>query len=493
MIVPITLSLSILLPAIAGVVCLIKGGGPESRRLLSTIAVVTGSVTTLLTVITSLEVLPGGERIIISLPSSFGISTFSFVVDTASVVFGLIVSFVGTLIILFSEGYVSPMNKEHPIKEGYGWFYGMMLIFMASMMGVVYSYSLVTMLLFYELTGVCSWSLIGFYFREKKSIYGAEKALFITHLGGLFLAASIPIVYHYTGGVTLGHLRALPPQAKAVAILFIAIACWSKSAQLPFWTWLPDAMVAPTPVSAYLHAAAMVKVGPILLFRTVQYASPLGSKLPLVLGVMAIATMVYGLLMYVPQIDMKRLLAYSTITQLSYMFLALSFASLGMTGGLKAAVYHVWNHAYAKALFFLTAGALAYATGSKNLTDYSGLIEKSPLLAASFGVAAFAISGVPPLNCFYSKYLVFTSGFQTYALWAKVLTLIAIGESVCCFIVFLYWFIKCVLNKPSKLVSEAQDITLSMKLSLAILIIMCLASAYILYPLLPTIGFAGGG
>ncbi len=483
------LAIEIGAPSLAGFLTILFG---LSRRYSSITAVIAGLVSTVCSLLIMSFAFKVKTPIIIAPPITGGSKVISFIIDPTSAILGVIVALVGTLILYFSVGYISPLNKEHPIVKGYAWFYGMMLIFMASMLGFVYSYSLLSMFLFYELTGVCSWSLIGFYHERKESIYGAEKALFITHLGGLFFMAAIAIEFLYTGVTTLDGIAKIPAALKPFFIAFIAIACWTKSAQLPFWTWLPDAMVAPTPVSAYLHAAAMVKVGPILMLRVVQFMGASGAYVGLALAIMAVATMVFGLLMYVPQIDMKRLLAYSTITQLSYMFLALAFASLGIANGIRGALFHIWNHAYAKALFFLTAGALAYTTGSKNMTDYSGLIHKSKTIAVSFAIAAFAISGVPPLNCFYSKYLIFTSGFEAGNPWAIALTLIAIGESVCCFIIFLHWFTRCVLNKPSKLVKEAQNPTFSMKLTLLILVALTIVSAYILYPVLSSIGFAGG-
>ncbi|RLG64537.1 hydrogenase 4 subunit D [archaeon] len=420
-----------------------------------------------------------------------GIEVISFIVDSISVAISFLVVFIGCIILLFSLGYMTPENREHPITEGYAWFYGSMLLFMASMVGVVYSYSLITMAIFYEVTGLCSFVLIGFFHENPKSRYSAMKALYITHLGWIFLIVATALLYSFSGSVTFNALSNLTPYVKSATVLLLAIAAWAKSAQIPFYTWLPDAMIAPTPVSAYLHAAAMVKVGVFLLFRSIQYAAPIDQFVGLIIGVMAVLTMVYGLVMYVPQLDMKRLLAYSTITQLSYMFLALSFASIGAVEGLRGSIFHLWNHAYAKALFFLTAGALSYATGSKFLIDYRGLIERSRILAISFSVAAFSISGIPPLACFYSKFVIFLSGFSHSPIWVPALTLIAIGESVCCFIIFLYWVIKCIYGEASDHISKMQDIPLTMSVALVVLVIMCFISAYIMYPLLEQITFAG--
>ena len=433
------------------------------------------------------------ERPVIIILSRYaGVDILAFILDDVSVIITFLVVFIGFLILLFSQGYMSPANREHPISEGFSWFYSMMLLFMASMIGVILSYSLITLAIFYELTGLCSFMLIGFFHKEQEARYAAKKALYITHLGWLFLIIAIAVQYWSIGSVDLGSIDLLNPSIKTIFMILIMLSAWSKSAQFPFYLWLPDAMIAPTPVSAYLHAAAMVKVGVYMMFRVIQYSPPLEPIISYTLGVMAVVTMLYGLTMYIPQSDMKRLLAYSTITQLSYIFLALSFASLGVASGLRGAFYHIWNHAYAKALFFLTAGSLSYATGSRYLTDYRGIIGKSRIIALSFAIAAFSIIGVPPLNCFYSKFTIFTAGFETKSMWGFILTIIAIGESVLCFIIFLNWLIKCIYGSPSTHVEEMQSIPKSISASLVVLVIMCFISAYLIYPIVASISFAGG-
>ena len=461
---------------------------------LSKTAIITASLTFIISVLnTSLYFsILNGEVIHITLITFLKLKLISFVVDRTSMLISFLVVFIGLITLIFSYGYMTPKNKEYAIVKGYSWFYGLMLLFMGSMVGVVLSYSLITLLIFYELTGICSWALIAFFHEEPKSRYASLKALYITHLGWLLLIITTAITYSETGRLTLDALMSLNPNTKFLVLLLTSIACWSKSAQGPFYLWLPDAMIAPTPVSAYLHAAAMVKVGPYVLFRFIQYSRPSNPLLAYIVSSVAVITMIYGLLMYVPQVDMKRLLAYSTIVQISYMFLALSFACVGIDMGLKASIYHLWNHAYAKALFFLTAGALSYATGSRLLTSYRGIIAKNKILALSFAIALFSIAGIPPLNCFFSKLLTFLAGFRVGSLWAYIVTLIAIGESACGFIVFLYWLTRTVYGIPSNEVIKAQDIPNSITASLIVLIIMCLTSAILAYPIISSIGYVGG-
>ncbi len=171
-------------------------------------------------------------------------------------------------------------------------------------------------------------------------------------------------------------------------------------------------MVAPTPISSYLHAASMVKVGVYIFARCLLSAGNVPNVIGYIGAVMAAITMIYGFLMYFPQKDMKRLLAYSTITQLSYIFLALSLSIFGSSLAFNGAVAHIFNHAFAKGLFFLVAGALSFSAGTKMLPALRGIMTKMPLVGVSFAFATLAIVGVPPFNCFFSKFSMIAGGFQ---------------------------------------------------------------------------------
>ena len=176
--------------------------------------------------------------------------------------------------------------------------------------------------------------------------------------------------------------------------------------------WLPDAMEAPTPISAYLHAASMVKVGVYIFARAIID----GGNIPHVIGgvgmVMALVTILYGFLMYLPQQDMKRLLARSTITQLGWMFFGLSLSIFGSRLALEGSIAYIVNHAFAKSLFFLVAGALSYSCGTRLLPRLRGVLHTLPLPGVGFCVAALAITGVPPFNGFFSKFPLFAAGFS---------------------------------------------------------------------------------
>ncbi|HBO38460.1 MAG TPA: hydrogenase 4 subunit D, partial [Pasteurellaceae bacterium] len=385
----------------------------------------------------------------------------------------------GFLIILYSCGYLTDKNREHP-HVGLPRFYAFLLVFVGAMAGLILSSTLLGQLLFFEITGACSWALISYY-QTPKAQSAAMKALIITHVGALGLYIAAAYLFSVSGTFSVAALEHLEPSVKTVVLFGVMFAAWGKSAQLPMQVWLPNAMEAPTPVSAYLHAASMVKVGVYIFARAVISAGDIPSIVGQVGIIMAMITLVYGFLMYLPQTDLKRLLAYSTITQLSYIFIGLSLFALGSKLALVAAIAYIFNHAFAKSLFFLVAGSLAYATGTRSMPRLRGIMQTMPIVGTGFGVAALAISGVPPFNGFFSKFPLFAAGFDLGAQhsWIMVLMLIALIESTATFVWLLYKFGQCVIGKASEDVAQAQPLPFSMTIVLVILMIMSICSSFI--------------
>jgi hydrogenase-4 component D len=407
---------------------------------------------------------------------------FGVVTDKLSVLIGLAVILVGFLIVVYSTGYLTPENREHPETQGNlpvvrRRYYCFLLFFIGSMAGLVYSSTLLGLLIFFELTGVCSWGLIGYYDNEKAR-QAALKAIITTQVASLGLYAATAYFFATTGSLRLTDLAGLADNAKIFIFLGVMIAGFGKSAQLPFHFWLPEAMVAPTPISAYLHAASMVKVGVYILARILVSAGSVPQLVGVIGCVMAISTMIYGFVMYFPQKDLKKLLAYSTITQLSYIFLALSLSIFGSNLAFNGAVMHIFNHAFAKSLFFLVAGALSFTTGTRMLPSLRGVLQKMPLVGGSFAVAALAVTGVPPFNGFFSKFSIFAGGFeaaQAHPL-LLILVLIAILESVGSFAWIFWMFSTTTLGKPSEEVAVATPLAPSMQAVLVTLAGLSLVS-----------------
>jgi len=407
------------------------------------------------------------------------IVVYGVVVDKVSTLISSVFILVGFLILVYSGGYLSPNNRDHPEHEIKRRYYFFLLLFISSMAGLVMSSTMLGLLAFFELTGICSWGLIGYY-NDEKALKAAMKAIITTEVASIGLFVVTAYFFVVTGGFRLSALATLDDASKILIFVGILIAAWGKSAQLPFHFWLPDAMAAPTPISAYLHAASMVNAGVYILARCLLSAVSVPTVIGTVGSIMAVLTMLYGLLMYFPQKDFKRLLAYSTITQLAYMFLALSLSVFGSVTALNGAVAHVFNHAFGKGLFFLVAGAIGFSTGTRMLPSLKGLLKKMPLVGVCFAVAALAVTGVPPFNGFFSKFSIFAGGFEA----AKetplllVLVVIAILETIGSF-AWLFWcFSSSVPGDPSDEVSAASDIAPSMKFVLVTLACFALLSGF---------------
>lgn len=421
----------------------------------------------------------GSEVVEIPLLSAGQIALFGMTVDKISTLILFVVVFLGLLVSLYSTGYLTRGNKEHP-HDGSNRYYAFLLIFIGAMSGLVLSSTLLGQLLFFEITGGCSWALISYY-QSEKSQRSAMKALLITHVGSLGLYLAAATLFLQTGTFALSAMSQLNGSAALIVYGGILFAAWGKSAQLPLQAWLPDAMEAPTPVSAYLHAASMVKVGVYIFARAISE----GGQIPHIIGwvgvTMATITLVYGFLMYLPQKDMKRLLAWSTISQLAWIFLALSMSIFGSKMAFNAGIVYIFNHAFAKSLFFQVAGALSYSCGTRMLPRLRGVMRTLPIAGIGFCVAALAITGVPPFNGFFSKFPLFAAGFalsDQHPILLAVMIL-ALGESVASFGWFIYWFGRVVPGEPSEEVAQAAPLPYAMKLVLVILVVMSLCSSVI--------------
>jgi len=316
-----------------------------------------------------------------------------FLADKLSIFMACVSGFVGLLILIYSIGYIS---QYHGKAE----FFGFMILFLASMMGLVFSANLLLMYIFWELTAFCSWRLIGFY-RMEKDLWCADKAFIVTFLGASIMLAGLIMIYINYGTLNLYALKGVEV-SNLIFVLMLA-GIFSKSAQLPLSSWLPDAGVAPSPVTALLHAAVLVKIGVYAyarLFSTVFIVSE-SAKFWLLAVIMF-----SGLVAAVSALrenNIKRILAYSTISQLAYIFLGLIINSALAFG---AALLYILVHSVGKAGLFLTAGIVEQKTHTKNLNQLGGLMKSIPLAAISFLLCAFSIIGLPPFGGFFSKFYV---------------------------------------------------------------------------------------
>jgi len=330
--------------------------------------------------------------------------------DGLAFLFALLILGIGLLVILYARYYLSK-------KEPMGRFFAFMLLFMGSMLGVVLSENLLLMLMFWELTSLSSFLLIGFWSTRSDARKGARMALAVTGGGGLALFAGILLIGHIVGSFELTQVLAAGDLIRAdalypLALVLVLLGVFTKSAQFPFHFWLPHAMAAPTPVSAYLHSATMVKAGVFLLARLYPALADSEWWFYLV-SITGLATLLVGAVTALFQHDLKGLLAYSTISHLGLITLLFGLNSPLAT---VAGVFHIINHATFKASLFMAAGIIDHETGSRDMRRINGMWKYMPHTALLAMVAASAMAGVPLLNGFLSKEMFFSETLNLHLL-----------------------------------------------------------------------------
>jgi len=366
------------------------------------------------------------------------VNVIGFQLDALSSIMLIVTLSMGLLVIVFSTEYMSSRNLEHPTEKGTAQYYFWLMMFIGSMIGVAISPNFLMLFWFWEITTLCSWHLISHYRDREKSVHAGLKALIMTHSGGLFFVIAIVILYANTGSFDFVALKHLQGSGLWTVLFFFLIAAWVKAAEVPFFTWLPDAMEAPTPVSAYLHAAAMVKAGVYLVARIALSQENIPFNIGLMIVIMALITIIVGLIFFFYQSDLKRLLAYSTITHLGYILLGIGFGMLGADIGFKGAILHIPCHAVGKTLLFLCVGRISMLLGTKNINDIRGLFRKMPVTSFAFTVGLFSIMGIPPFSCFFSKVFLFAGALQLGG-WIGVGVLIPFALEA---VIALFWFLR---------------------------------------------------
>ena len=323
--------------------------------------------------------------------------------------FAMLITGIGCLVVLYARYY---MSEEDPVPR----FFSFLLAFMGSMLGIVLSGNIILLSVFWELTSIFSFLLISYWHHNAAARDGARMALTITGIGGFCLLAGLLVLGHIVGSYDLDVVLSSGDLIKAhplylTALVLILIGALTKSAQVPFHFWLPNAMAAPTPVSAYLHSATMVKAGVFLLVRLWPALSGTYEWFMLV-GIAGISTLLLGAYFAMFQQDLKGLLAYSTISHLG---LITTLLSLGSPVAAVAAIFHMMNHATFKASLFMAAGIIDHETGTRDMRRLSGLFKYLPITGTLAMVASAAMAGVPLLNGFISKEMFFAEAVETHA------------------------------------------------------------------------------
>jgi NADH-quinone oxidoreductase subunit L len=350
---------------------------------------------------------------------------FGIVLDPISVMMMVVISFVSAMVHLYSLSY---MHDE----ERFQTYYAYLSLFTFSMLGLVVSINLFQMYIFWELVGVSSFLLIGFYFTKPSAIAAAKKAFIVTRFADLGFLIGIlmlsygaktldfftlierltllgsPYISALTGGVFLGM------SALSWALLLVFIGGAGKSAMFPLHIWLPDAMEGPTPVSALIHAATMVVAGVYLVARLFPIFAISAPDVLNIIAYIGVFSALFAAIIACTHTDIKRVLAYSTISQIGFMMFALGVARWGdgQNEGFTASMFHLFTHAFFKALLFLGAGAVIHAVHSNEMNDMGGLRKKLPITHITFLLACLAIAGIPPFSGFFSKEAILSSAFN---------------------------------------------------------------------------------
>ncbi len=405
----------------------------------------------------------------------------TFRLDGLSMMFAGLILFIGLMIIVYAHYYLSA-------KDSVGKFFSEMMLFMAAMLGVVLSDNVLLLVVFWELTSISSFLLVGYWSHRQDARAGARQALAVTGggglamLGGLVLLAQIAGTYELSGMLDKVNVIQADPLFLP-ALVLILLGAFTKSAQFPFHFWLPDAMAAPTPVSAYLHSATMVKAGVFLLMRMHPVLAGSG-YFEAIVSTVGLITVLFAAFIAIFKHDLKALLAYSTVSHLG---LITFLVGLGSPLAAVAAVFHVLNHATFKASLFMIAGIVDHETHSRDMRQLGGLWALMPWTATLSMVAAASMAGVPLTNGFLSKEMFFTESLVgTSGTWAWAVPVLVTLAGVCS-VAYSFRFVHdTYFNGPLGHVPNPHphEPPLGMKLPAMLLVAMC-----IVVGLLPALSF----
>ncbi|TAA67868.1 Na+/H+ antiporter subunit A [Planococcus salinarum] len=412
-------------------------------------------------------------------------------IDGLSLLFSMLITGIGALVVLYSIFYLDKYREQlHN-------FYVYLLMFMTAMLGVVQSDHLISLYLFWELTSISSFLLIGYWYTRDRSRFGALKSMIITVFGGLMMLGGFVLLSIMGNTYSIRELIAQAPELVnhdffVWALVLILLGAFTKSAQFPFYIWLPDAMEAPTPVSAYLHSATMVKAGLYLVARFTPIFAASGTWVWLVTGV-GLFTMFWASFWALKQTDLKGILAFSTVSQLGLIMSLLGASAAGFHvenaadtyfkyAGF-AAIFHLINHAVFKGSLFMVAGIIDHEAGTRDIRKLGGLMSLMPISFTIAMIGSFSMAGLPPFGGFLSKEMFLTAMltmtefdmFQ-FETWGILLPVIAWIGSVFTFIYSFYFVFRTFAgkHKPEELPKPAHEAPIGMLLSPAFLAILVL-------------------
>ncbi|HET6413075.1 MAG TPA: proton-conducting transporter membrane subunit [Anaeromyxobacter sp.] len=396
---PATLALAGIGSLAAGIVLQLLVAGFASSRAKGVLAVLCSALA-LFAVLCLAPAVRGGGAVDIALARWDGPFDLVLHVDALSVLFAAMAAGIGGAVLVFSVGY---MAGDPACTR----FYALMLAFIGGLLGLVFSANLFLVYACWEVVGLCSFGLVGFWTTNPEAVKGARKVLLMTHLAGYGLLAAI-IALHVRTGTALWTDPAIAGGFGTGVFLLMLVSLAAKSVQFPLHTWIPEAMAAPTPVSALLHAACYVKAGVYLAAR-MHSLGPWHASWSATMVAMGTVTMIVGATYAIIQDDLKRMLAFSTVSQIGYMITGLG---IGTPLGITAALLHCLNHGFFKGGLFLAAGSVQHATGTRDMNRLGGLSTRMPRTTVAWLVQAGSMMGVPLMSGFASKWMLYSAALQ---------------------------------------------------------------------------------
>jgi proton-translocating NADH-quinone oxidoreductase chain M len=390
---------------------------------------------------------------------------FGFLGDGLAVFMAIVASFIGLIIVFYSFGYIDHYKNQNE-------YYLMVVLFLGAMMGIVYTTNLIFLFVFWEISSIACWRLIGFY-REKDHVRKADKAFIITVFGALVMLVGFIMIYFQTGTFDMVALRGT--KISNVAVLLILFGIFSKSATLPLHTWLPDAGVAPSPVTSLLHAAVLVKIGVYVYARLFLVTFDIGEIWYTVIPIIAAASALVSAGAALIETDIKRIIAYSTVSQIAFIFLGLS---TGTMVGAAGAIIYILMHGLAKGGLFLCAGIIEQNTHTKDIRKLGGLLTTMPLTAIAFAICAFSVMGIPPLGGFFSKMMVINGAVMANKPWIALTFIIG---AVLTMVYLLRLYVKVFFGENK--FPEAKEGSRTMIISVVVLAILSILGGVLInYP-----------
>jgi NADH-quinone oxidoreductase subunit L len=403
-----------------------------------------------------------------------------FEINNLNTLMLLIVSLVSLLVNLYSVGYMGEDERSHV-------FFSYIALFTFSMLGLVIAENILQLYIFWELVGVCSFLLVGFWYFKPEAKAAAKKAFIVTRIGDVGLFIAILLLFWYMPGHNLDFTsihnaftqNAIDPDIVTLIGILIFVGAVGKSGQFPLHTWLPDAMEGPTPISALIHAATMVAAGVYLVARTFDIFDASATTMTIV-AIVGAFTALFAATIGVAQNDIKRVLAYSTVSQLGYMMMALGI------GAMTAGIFHLFTHAFFKALLFLGAGSVIHAVHKQDMNEMGGLGKKMKITAWTFAIGALALSGIFPLSGFWSKDAILTEAYH-HNIWYFV-----VGLTAAFFTAFymsrLFFLVFTGKSRSTDHGHEPHESPAVMTLPLIILAVLAIVAGFVFTPGNPWLG-----